>query len=163
MSININIVFTKPRVLFAPISWLIRLFDKAPYSHVYVEYYEELVGGYIAFEANSKTARFIRPGGQKDIIVDSKSISINDDQLKALKRLCFLMAGTQYGFLQILGIMVYKILPRRGNPFPNNSKQLVCSEVVLKILQQVFQIGKDLDPDTVSPKDVYILLQKTLF
>jgi len=164
LSREIIIGFSRPNMKFPILSWLIRFLENTNYSHVYVSWYSNILQDYISYEAVGKSVRFLGPTAFKKRIIPVKQykLKMNDQQYRELLKICLSEAGKSYGILQLIGLAFDRFLPRKGNPFPNKQDKYICSELVLIILQKVFGVGLDLDPDTISPYQIEQLLVQNL-
>jgi hypothetical protein len=112
----------------------------------------------LIYEAVGSGLRFI---GSKTwelhaVEVASFDIQIIKANYISLLQYCVDNSGTDYGFLQNIGISLAKIFRMKYNPFQKGKN---CSEVVGEVLKHegyILPINKNL----VTPKDIFNLLSK---
>lgn len=150
---QITIGFSKPKNRMLPIgSYLIRLFQKTPYSHVYLKFHSANLDRELIYEAVGGGVRFV---GQKvweshAEEVKSYSIDITPENKKILLQYCVDNAGIEYGTIQNLGIFLSSVLGLKKNL---SEKGKNCSEVVGEILKLEGRIIKK-DTNLLTPKDI---------
>jgi hypothetical protein len=150
---QITIGFSKPKNRMLPIgSYLIRLFQKTPYSHVYLKFHSANLDRELIYEAVGGGVRFV---GQKvweshAEEVKSYSIDITPENKKILLQYCVDNAGVEYGTIQNLGIFISSVLGLKKNL---SEKGKNCSEVVGEILKLEGRIIKK-DSNLLTPKDI---------
>jgi hypothetical protein len=154
---TITIGFSKPKNRLLPIgSWLIRLYQKTEYSHVYLEFYSESTNRGLIYEAVGSGIRFI---GTKQWElhaqeVKSFTISITNCNYVELMQFCIDNSGNEYGFLQNIGIFIADLFNLSKNPV---SKGMNCSEVLGKILKLEGYLF-DKEDNLLTPKDIELAL-----
>lgn len=154
-SYTVDIEFTRPRG-FKPFSYLIRLFEGTPYSHVRVKW-KTLGGSEIIYEAAGSSVRFIGPRAvqnQSVIICKTYRTILTRDNYRLFLNKCIELAGVEYGVLQILGILYSRIWAKKTNPLADKKKTIVCSELVFYLLQEVFKFETKIDPDLAGPREL---------
>lgn len=69
------------------------------------------------------------------------------------------LIGHMYGYIQAFGYMIAKLFNLKTNPFQD---QVVCSELVYLFLKnsKLSDLVKDLDPNKVTPQDLYTKLKE---
>lgn len=155
---TITIGFSKPKNKTLPIlSWLIRLFLKTEYSHVYLQFYSESINREIIYEAVGKGVRFIglkRWKLQAQEVL-SYTINIKECNRTELIQWCVDNAGHSYSFWQNIGILISSLLNTKNNIFTKGKN---CSELIAKILKlEGYKIEKDLN--LITPKDIEEILK----
>lgn len=137
------------------VSTFIQWFTKSNWSHCLIILDDDLEGENLVFESSSS-------GGVK-LSLYSKYQNKNKE-VYSINRPCsikpiYQYLGSNYGYLQILGYPVAKILGLKINPF---KKDYVCSEIVLRFLiENGFAEFFHLDFNTASPEDIYCILSKS--
>lgn len=153
----IEIQLTKPKG-FKPISWLIRLIQKTPYSHVRFQWLGVGNSIEVIYEASERYLHFIGPiaAKQKPVkIVELYRIELNKDQYKKWIRFCMKNAGVQYGTFQLFGMAYSDALALDKNPLADGRKTQVCSEVAYYFFKDVMDWDvSSLDPDRTDPKKI---------
>lgn len=157
-----RIGFSTAKGLGGLLSRLIMLFTGDRYSHVWLLYYDHAFGEDMVMEAHT-TWRLIplRDFERKNnVIAVYRPRTSVDDGLRYGGRLL----GTRYDTEGLIGNVVVVVggwLKRRWrNPF-RSSRQVFCSEGVLRVLQAArFPGAAALDPHQVQPGEVERLLRE---
>lgn len=163
MLTDIHIEFTRPRnKLFPFFSYGIRLVENTKYSHVRLKWYNNRKDIWVVYEASGSNVKFKGPLAQKEepvTVIKSYTVSIDKPKYDKLVKLCLENSGLNYGIMQIFGILLVKIFKLKKNPLSQGRKSQVCSEVVGRFLQEIIDIGHDLNLDTAGPKDIELTLE----
>jgi len=163
---KLTIGFSKPKNKVLPIfSWLIRLVEWTPYSHVYLQWHNAYTDKLLTYEAGGSSVHFKgkRIFNETIIPIHEFSIEIDDTQRRNLMAYCFEKAGTEYGVKQILGIGYVKFMccllnKKVKNPFMDGDKSMVCSELVGNVLSDILLKEHHLDLDIAGPRAIYEFL-----
>lgn len=159
--IPIYIEFTSPKNKILPIySWLIRLVEKTPYSHVRLRWCSK-AGEELIYEAGGSSVRVIGKEAQNKHpvkVIYSYCVWITDEQYKGLIRL-FRYAGVDYGVKQVFGIALMRLFSLRRNPFADGRKSQVCAELVGLFFKEVLKYPLHLDLDSAGVKDINVLVK----
>jgi hypothetical protein len=159
---EMSIVFTKSKLKFPIGSLLIRWWMSTDYSHcarkipVYDTYlYYQASEGRVNYESEEVFAQ------KHEVLLDYK-IMLNDEDFNNIGRECVKNAGIKYGFMQNVGIVYVWLMDKLGKQIKNPWKKgKNCSELLLPVLQKIFPNKfHNLDPNTVTPKDLQIRLQE---
>jgi hypothetical protein len=154
---TITIGFSRPRNRILPIaSWLIRLHQKTPYSHVYIRFYSESINRTLIYEAVGSGTRFVslKKWEEKAEEIQSFTISVRKCNAVSLLQYCVDHAGQEYGFLQNVGIFLANVFGWKKNPFRKGTN---CAEEIGNILVlEGYKVSKPLD--LLSPKDIEQIL-----
>jgi len=159
----VKIGFSKPTYKAKPFpifSWLIRLFEGTPYSHVYIEFSSKYLNRDLVYEAAGLCVHFA--GGklfhtQVHVIREFK-IQVSDAAYK--RALQFAIDNTEkpYGVIQVLGLAYVVVMRRLGkrvkNPLGDGKASYVCSEIVARMVPSLKKEFKG-RMDTVTPRDIY--------
>ena len=155
---TIKIGFSKPHNRKLPVgSWAIRAYLRTNYSHTYISFYSEKLERELIYEAMGKGTRFVSRGmwNEHNEEVEVFEITLSDDNYKKLLQFCIDCAGSEYGFLQNLGIFIADILNMDTNPFKEGVN---CSEMVGLILEsEGYELNKE--SDLLTPKDINEILK----
>lgn len=161
---SIVIGFSKARHWYKLGSLIIRLCDKAPYSHTYIKFYAKKYESWLIYEAKGSGINFCSIGNfnQHATIVEEVALEVSDQAKTKTVAYAINNCGNAYGKLQLLGMAWVMLLKKLGCKNPKNSliKGTVCSELVGHILEDC--LGNDVPQDlnTASPKDIYNLVKK---
>jgi len=150
---DIFVEFTKPRkTKIAVFSWLIRLVQGTPYSHVLLRWVNS-VGVELVYEASGRMLKFLGPKAHKDryYVIRSYKIPVSRDEYRETIKLCMENAGVDYGLKQAFGIALVHIFKLKKNPFSDGQ---VCSEIVGHFIEQVKKQNTGLDLNIAGPKEI---------
>lgn len=150
---TITIGFSKSKKRFAFGSYIIRMFQKTTYSHVYIKFRSDSLNRTLIYEAVGGGLRFIGTKVWESHAeeVASFSIDISQENYVKLMQYCVDNAGTEYGFVQNIGIAMCELLSLKTNPFKEGKN---CSEVVGEILK-LEGIIFEKETNLLTPKDIY--------
>jgi hypothetical protein len=163
---NIIVGFSCPKK-WKPFAWAIMKTLNTSYDHVYMKFHSATYSRDIIYQASSVMVNFMGPDvfDSNNNIVKEFSLSISDDNYIKLMQFCIDNAGKPYSIKEILGIFLVIIAKRLGktisNPFKEGTSQFVCSTLGSYIIEDFANIALPEDYETMSPKDLYILLEKT--
>lgn len=153
---KITIGFSKSKKKFAVGSVLIRWYMGTPYSHVYLKFDAKSFDRTLVYEAVGKGVRFVglKNWQHNHEEIASFELNISDDNYKKIMQFCIDNSGSEYGFLQNIGILFSDAFGIKRNPLTSGEN---CSEVIGKILVlEGYKINKDLD--LLTPKDIFLIL-----
>lgn len=161
---KIVIGFSKPKGEFKPLSWLIRVFEGTPYSHVYISWHSEKLNRTLIYQASGAQVNFTSPTVFESIneTVAEFELEVSDEAKLEVVRFAVDNAGVPYGCRQIVGMAISRIFRLFGakvkNPFSDGRSTYVCSELVGTILEE--KLGKEIkeDLDVIGPKGIYDFL-----
>lgn len=152
----IKIGFSRPKNKFFPIfSWLIRLIERTPYSHVYIKIYSS-DGNYFIYQAsgtqvNIVGSKYFEHGAE---VVKEYSLPISPEQRRQLLKFVAQECGAPYSSTQILNIACRMLF---GKGFLSN-KGYVCSEIAAIVLKDIYNFKLEKDENILTPKDIDMLL-----
>jgi len=155
---KIKIGFSKPKSLFKPFAWLIRLIEWTPYSHVYVRSFSSLAGCDLIYQASGTQLNFMGLKHFEDnaVIIREFDFDIEDDNYRKYLGWAIRESGAPYGLLSAIGIGIQKILGLNKNPLSDRDATWFCSELAAKVLSDFVEIvGSPLDFETAGPKDIF--------
>ena len=162
---NIRIGFSRSSWTSIP-GWVIRIIERTPYNHVYVEL---KVGTYktdVIYQASGSQVNLVN----KKIFKKNHKITHSFDFVISIAKKRELIGwvlenvGTKYGFLQVIGIGYVKLMylfgMRTRNPFGVGRTSQVCSELVGIVLKEY--LGEDIqeDLDVVGPKGIFNFIKE---
>lgn len=152
---NIYIEFTKPTG-FKLGSFIIRLIEGTKYSHVRLRFTTKN-NTEVVYEAAGSQVRFMGVEARKDnepVVVRSYLLKLNKEDYRSMVMKCIELAGIKYGFLQLIGMGLSRILHRRFNLFKDSLKSMVCSELLSYILKDTLKIPINIRPELDGPKEL---------
>lgn len=140
---KIKIGFSYPKK-FMPFAWLIKLYTREPFSHVYVEYLDEITGQEMMAESSHGEFHKITKENWlgKNTIINEFDIDISDDSFYLIMRHINNHLQVDYSVTNIFGIPFYdlyeltnwKIFLKIAKLFTDGASRLICSESVSFIL-----------------------------
>lgn len=146
----VYIEFTRP-LKCKPLSYLIRMIEGTKYSHVRLRLND------IVYEASGTSVHFKGKLAQNYLpteILHSYKFDLSQQEYAKLLKLCMDNAGIEYGYKQLIGILLVRMFKLKKNPFSDGRKSQVCSEIVGRFLKEILQIGNKLDLDIAGPKAI---------
>lgn len=159
---KVTIGFSRPKGKLFPIfSWLIRLFEGTPYSHVYLRW-KTSPGPEVVYEAAGSKVRYINSKffDKQAETLDEFTFCLTSLQYRQLVGFCMTNVGADYGVLQVFGIALVKMLGLKKNPFADGRNSQICSEAVAYFLQDVLKKEIDFRPEIAGPKEIHRYLNK---
>jgi hypothetical protein len=144
MTIKVSVGFSR-RHKRNPLNWLISLVERTEASHVFIKIYSKSLDRNLIYHADLRGVFFI---GEESFIKNNKilkeyDISSSIDEQFRIKMLQFTIdeSGKRYNTLQLLGILYIRIMKVFGfkvlNPFRNNAKSYICTELVIRMLVEL--------------------------
>lgn len=151
------------------ISRAIRFIIKAPYSHTYVRFPAVTLNRDLIYQATNTTVRFSGGIGfrrHNRIIKEFKLEVTPETKVKTLQSAIDTL-DRPYSFSQFLGFLWVYVCQLFGkkvrNPVKDGRSAYICSELVAVVLEELgYDIDSTLDMDSMSPKDIYQFLEKTV-
>lgn len=159
-------------------SWLVRIYQWTSFSHTYIKIpfkhrfaSDKILHASEGLVQNMSGTQF----NKKHIVTDEFEIYLPDIMVKdkltnttrslyhALLTVMHETAGDNYNYMQNIGIAYVDLMRRIFNKRVKNPwrKGWNCSEFVVSILKIVYpEDFSDLDPDTVTPKEIYEILKR---
>ena len=160
MNKKLYVEFTRPKK-FSFVSACIMMFERTKYSHVRFQWQEG--DQTMVYEASGSSVKFlgeIAQGQSPVVIASCFSFDLSDAQWQEFKRLRMKFAGIHYGVMQVAGIILSRIFRFKSNPFSNGQYSQICSEVVARILHDIFDVTTEFDFDMAGPRKIHKLLLK---
>lgn len=159
-SVDIYVEFTGPgpKLRYPVFSWLVSLVERTKYSHVLLRFKCPYSGQTLRYEASGTQTNFRGELSSKDryTVYESFKFTITLDEYEKLISFCYLNSGISYGYAQILGIALNRLLPNfiTTNLLSSGKKAYVCSELVTYFFKDVLKYHISLDPDLAGPRDI---------
>jgi hypothetical protein len=154
----ITIGFSKSKKKFPIFSWLIRLFEKVDFSHVYLKITTRY--GDIVYQASGTSVNITSYNIflKNNTVVAEFKFNVTEERSDELYTMCVSYLGIKYGTKQILRIALYRLL-RKLNITPRNYrsddvKTMICSEVVARVLPYLTEVSFQ-NIDQVGVADIY--------
>jgi len=147
---TIKILFTTSKKRFSPVSYLIREFLNADYSHVAIQIDDVVSESMMEGFRNIKITEFIKT--QK--IIEVYSVQLTEGQHVGLVHTLKTFKDIPYSVKNLLGNAI-SITFKDGRPikaFRDGISKMMCSEMVYRAIIKEFE--KFPDADFVTPKDI---------
>lgn len=161
---TLTVGFSKSTKKFAPFSWLLKAWDRVPYSHVYFKFENNRNPDIpLIYQASSTMLNFMSVDVFKlhSEVVEEVELQVSDELYNDILRDCMKCSGMPYGLLQVFGTAIAEILNLNRNPLPGKKNEFVCSEWVARQMTKLgYRFHKSLD--LVKPIDVYEALKTQL-
>lgn len=137
---TIKIGFSKPKNKILPVfSWLIRLYEQIPYSHVYISW-KTSGGQTVCYHAANTMIHFLGEEAFNSSVqpVEEYEITIDEENFDGLIEFCFKYCGFKYALKEVLKIPLYDLGILK--PSVDNPRKQYCAELVARAL---FYINKE--------------------
>jgi len=143
---------------------------KIKYSHVYIQFYFKNIERHVIFQTNKHGAHFIERGvfAHHNHIYKEYHFEISDAAYTKCLQTCVDKCATPYGFLQIIGMGLSRIVNKWfnlkiKNPFGDGGNTGVCSELTAEVLEAAgFEEFKSYDWEYYGPAELDHVLSKLL-
>lgn len=150
---TLKIAFSRPRSKWAIGSYIIRWFEGAPFSHALLRWEAESLDRELIYESSHGYVHFIS-GQRFDIdeeTVEEYELDYEDAAFIQAVQKCVDYAEVRYGYLELWGMALERITGIR-NPFRDQDKTFVCSELVGDILKLREGSLINIDLELAGPK-----------
>lgn len=158
---KITFGFSKPKNKIFPIfSWLIRWYEKTPYSHVYLRW-ETSYGPKICYHAAHTTLHFLSElQFDKEIItVEDFELEVSEEAYKQVMLYCLKTCGREYGLWEVFGVALSEKLGLNFNLFKTGDREQFCAELAYRVLGIISDEKLTVDPDMVKLQYVHSLIK----
>lgn len=144
---RVIIGFSKARSKLAIASVLIRLVEKTPYSHIFMQVDDVVVHANHVGVSVIYLPTFL----EKNVIVSEYNMELAEDQINHVLDTVKPHLGKKYGTTQLIGCLLSLVLKLKKNPF---TKGFICSEFIAMILLDLMWVDIKKDINLVTPKDI---------
>lgn len=157
----IYIGFSKARGTFPILSWLIRLIEQTPYSHVYLRIPSTWLQTDTYFQASGLMVNFMGPDvfAKNAQVVEEFPIWITPETKKKIWQFAIRNAGKPYSIKQLPGIGIIKLGRLFGqnwnNPFKDGRASYICVELIAELLIEYLGASITKDLDSIGFKETY--------
>lgn len=156
---SIFIGFSKPKAIFVPYSWIIRLLQRTKYSHVYIRIPSLSLQRDLIYQASGSKVNFVglKKFNDEEITVKEYSLQISSEIKTKILQYAIDNSGAKYGIISAIGvawIIINSWFNRKiTNPFKDGQKTFFCDELAGYIIEE---IGIDIpfNPENVGPKEI---------
>ena len=159
---KLKIGFSKPKNKLFPIfSWLIRWYEKTPYSHCYLQW-ETSYGPKICYHAAHTSLHFLseRQFEKEITVVEEYEFTIPESRYEKVMIYCLKTCGLQYGLFEVFGIALSEKLGLKWNIFKTGDREQFCAELVYRVLGLISDDKLTTDPDMVKLSYVHGLVKE---
>ena len=158
----IIIGFSKAKSSFALFSRAIELVERTPYSHAYVRFVDPRSNVETVFQASHGMVnlynydRFL----EKNLVIKEYGLPCTEDQFNGLWLFIVRMLGTRYGWLQLMGIALNKLIHVQ-NPFKDQLATQICSELAARVCAML-GVKMTEDFDSTDPRKLDQILMDNI-
>jgi len=146
---------------FSPCGKCIQLFQGTDYTHAYFRFHSKELKSQLIYQATGIGVNFanLKDFQNQEVIIKEWELKVSDKTYHKILKFCAEEVGKPYSIKAIIGILFYILF---GLKLINSDKlnTFICSELVGYILQMIGIIGKDVDLDYFTPKDVFNTLNR---
>lgn len=161
---TIYVGFSKSKKLLPIGSWLVRLYQGTNFSHTYIRLTtKKFPSDKILHASEGKVQNMSETQfNLRHEIVEEFPVYVNDFEYRKIVEEMHELSGADYSIWQNIGILWVHLLrfmgKRVSNPFQDGWN---CSEYVVYILKKAYSEHlKHIDPNTVTPEELYIILKE---
>lgn len=150
---KLRIGFSKPKnKLFPVFSWAIRLYEKTPFSHVYIRW-ETKWGTWLCYHAANLNIHFLGESSfAREIeIVDEFEGEITEEQFDLLMQFCTKYVGEGYALKEVITIPLHDLGFKVGT---DGSSKQYCAELVARAFGKMGY--KELTPNLDRVKLIHV-------
>lgn len=159
---TIYVGFSKSKKKLPIGSWVIRFYQRTPFSHVYIRLpivprfpSDKILHASEGLVQNMSKTQF----DKKHRIVKEFPIEITESRYRHLIDKMHELSGADYSYMQNVGIFIVSMLRYIGIKIRNPwRKDWNCSEYVAHVLWEDVPGFNQFDPNLVTPKDLYTIL-----
>lgn len=159
MDYNITIAFSSTKNRFALFGRIIEAVEKRPFSHALVIYKDPILNADMVFQASHGLVNqcTLEHFLKKNDIQVSYNLTPTKEQFEIFYAFMIQMLGVKYGWLEILGIGLKKLL-HLESPFKDGLVTVICSELCAQVCTI---LGLDMQEpiDSITPSDLNGLLK----
>lgn len=149
----LRIAFSRPKSKWSIGSWIIRLFEGAPFSHALLRWNSQSLDRDLIYQASHGSVHFVsgqRFDADTETVVEYE-LDFADEEFTAAVQKCVDFAGAKYGYFTLWGIALERFTGIK-NPFRDQDKTFICSELVGDILKLREGSLIDVDLELAGPK-----------
>lgn len=142
-----------------PFSAMIRWWFGTPYSHVYLKW-DTPWGFSEVLEASGMAVRMreAKTWEKDQKVIQEYHFEVSKAEFDRVMSELRPLTGHPYGWGQCVGIALAELLGLDRNPFADDSRSLICSELGFKFLEILGIAPTVKDTDLISPKDIKDIL-----
>lgn len=150
---TLTVAFSRPISKLALGSLLIRWFEKAPFSHAVLRWGSPNIDRDLVYQASHGSVHFISGANfdSDNQTVEAYELDYDEISFYLAVQKCVDYSGVAYGYLELFGMAFERITGLR-NPFRDQTKTFVCSELVGDILKLREGSLINIDLELAGPK-----------
>lgn len=144
---------------FSPISWAIQKVEGTEYSHVYIRVFSKSINRWLLYHASRDNLHFTNWDAFQDEnkVIEEYAIPVTEDEKSDILGFCVDRMGYKYGKIQLIGMGIVRIAKlwfnkEIDNPFSDDEKTQVCSELAGRVLQRLGESIPDKALEVEGPK-----------
>lgn len=148
---------------FKLLSRFIMLFEKTPFSHVYIKTYNSYFKQYDIFQASKGYVNHIIENNflTQNTVINEFIIPIHNDNKKEILLFLRDKLGKPYSFKDLIIIFLSKF-GIKLNKYLDGEDAYICSELVARAMKYSNIIYIDKNSDLITPKDLYEILNNKI-
>lgn len=148
--------FSRPKSGLKPFAHAIMMYQGTDYSHVYLRFRSDSLERDLIYQASSTMINFMGAilFESEEVVVAEYELEIPEDKKKALMQYLVDNAGKPYAVTQLLGMLLDRSFNIQIKCLSNGDSEMVCSELVARILSGLNVSESFSNFDYVLPVDV---------
>lgn len=158
-----KIGFSKSSINLPLFSWAVRFYQNTNFSHTYLEFdTKSIFNDDTIFQSSKAMVNYMSKSFflTENTITDEFEVEMPDELYMKMRSELHANAGVKYAFLQNIGIIYTDFMRLFGKRVKNPWKKgYNCSELVYKYVIKYLYPEYTLDPETITPKDVYEIMK----
>lgn len=158
----IIIGFSNPKMKYPLVSWLIKWFEKTPFSHTYVrfwwnEFQMDTIYHSSAYNIHFMNAEFFEAKHQP---YEEYIIQVSEPKFAEIIRYSLKNAGRPYAWVELVGAGIARIFGWKNNPFADGVKTQMCTEIVGRILEEKLGYSIPGDINNLGLSQVWAMMKE---
>jgi hypothetical protein len=162
-----TIIYTRPKK-FKLLSWLLMKIEGTKFSHVAMVFESESLERTLVYHATTKGVNFMswELFNEQNIVVDADYVGMSPEERKQALQFCVDNAGKPYGFAEVAGIAIKRVVKKLlnkdiKNPFDDGDKSYFCVEIVLRLMDILKWDHPN--PSSVGLKETKAVIQEKIY
>jgi len=161
---RVKIGFSKSKKNLALFSWAVRVYQRTKFSHIYIILETPFLGSDTVTHASEGKVLSMSDYqfNKRHEVIEEILIEVSEENYNEMLLELHKVSGDDYGVMQNIGILLVDLLNSLNIKIKNPWQQgWNCSEFVCVMLQKCKpELVENIDPQTVTPKQLYNLLKK---
>lgn len=157
---TLRIGFSKPKTGFPLLSWIIRLYEGVPFSHVYMRW-QTKSGLWLCYHASGIQVNFLGPAAFEHHIhiVEEFEYEVSEEHAHVFRDYCIEQCGKPYALKELFGIVLADLFQLKKNPLSGGEWIQYCAELLARSWEKLTGQQLDFDKDRVKLKQVHSLVK----